>query len=459
VSAPEIGRSGPIAAGTIALAIAAAYVRAYDGPFQFDDWNVIVRDPRVASLGAWWDSMPGIRPILKLSYALNNASGLGAPGFHAVNVAIHAGCALLVLAILSRLARSLGAARKEAPFAALAGALLFALHPVQTEAVTYISGRSTSLCALFALASVLSWLDGRATGRVWLVYGLSPALFALALGVKEIAAALPLALLLVCACEGRSRPREVLASLAGHGPVLAACAAAALSSTTYRHLLATSLGARSIGENLLTQAGAVVYLAGQLVRLDRLNIDPALPVAKTWTVTGGVSVALLAAAIAVGLVALRSRPATAFGVLWFFIWLAPTNSILPRLDVANDRQLYIAIAGPAWLAGWGAARLVRKAPSRRRAVQAALAAACLGLLAATATRTAVYEDEIRLWEDTARKSPDKARAYNNLGYAYALAGRGEEAEAAFTYALALDPAHVKAAVNLKLLRAGNLLPR
>ncbi len=180
-----------LSAGLIVAAVFAVYANAFRGTFQFDDWNVIVHDPRVQSLSAWWTSMPGIRPLLKLFYAVNHESGLGLAGFHAINVALHATNALLVLALLSRLAARADDDGRMAALAPTAGALLFALHPVQTEAVTYVSGRSTSLCALFALGSIVTWLAGREQGRRGLSLVVSPLLLAAALSVKEIAVPCP----------------------------------------------------------------------------------------------------------------------------------------------------------------------------------------------------------------------------------------------------------------------------
>ena len=129
------------------------------GPFQFDDWNVIVDQPAVHSLSAWWASMPGIRPLLKLSYALNWQFLPGAAGFHAVNVLLHAANVGLVWRLLTSWPGL-------EPRAAFWAALIFALHPVQTEAVTYISGRSMALMALFWLGGALSWQSGR-RGPAW----------------------------------------------------------------------------------------------------------------------------------------------------------------------------------------------------------------------------------------------------------------------------------------------------
>lgn len=449
---------GPGAAGAavLALAILAAYANALPTTFQFDDWNVVVRDPRVQSLGAWWRSMPGMRALLKLSYAANHASGLGVAGFHAFNVAVHAANACLVLAVLRRLARRLGAPPERAYRAALTGALVFALHPVQTEAVTYVSGRSASLAALFALASVLAWIAGREHERPALCRVVSPALFACGLGVKETAIAVPAALVLwelTGPHAGAGWRRRVL-DLAGHAAVCLAAAAAVAASPTYRRLLATSLSLRSPAENLLAQVRAVAYLAGQLVRPDRLNADPLLPVATAWSPRLALAALALLATLAAGVAGLRRRPALAFAILWAAIWLAPTNSLVARLDLANDRQLYLALIGPAWLAGWW----LSSRGLSRRAMAAVLATGALLLAGATAWRNGVYATEVRFWEDVVRKTPDNPRALNNLGYAYALACREEDAEAALVIAQDLAPTDARIAVNLGLLRAGALLP-
>jgi hypothetical protein len=101
------------------LAALAAYANAFGGSFQFDDFNVIVRQGAVHSLAAWWDSLPGIRPLLKLSYALSWSSGGGTLAFHAVNVALHAANVLLAWAILKELWSRMGVA--EAGMAGLRG--------------------------------------------------------------------------------------------------------------------------------------------------------------------------------------------------------------------------------------------------------------------------------------------------------------------------------------------------
>ncbi len=433
-------------------AVAAAWATSFAGTFQFDDWNVIVNEPRVASLAAWWGSMPGIRPLLKLSFAANRGSGLGLAGFHAVNLAVHAGSALLLLSLLRRVASRTGAADLRHRAAPLLGALLFALHPVQAESVTYLSGRSASLAGMLALASVVAWLAGRDGERRWLSLALSPLLLAASLAAKETAVVLPAALLLLDAVDLRRpfRWRASLTATAPHWAVLAGAAAAFAASPTYRRMLATSAALRPPWENLLTHLDALAWLAGQVVRLDRLVADPALPAVEGWTAAVAVEAALLLAALAWALFSLRRRPALAFGVLWFLLWLPPTGWWLPRPDPASERQLYLSLAGPAWIAGLWLSPWVAAGGVRRAAV--ALLAIALGV--ATAARSLVYADEVRFWEDVVRKAPHGARAHGNLGFALAARCRIPEAEASLLRALELDPGYVRAAVNLRLLREG-----
>jgi len=450
-------------AAFIAAAVAAAYSNALHASFQFDDWHVIVDDPAANSLAGWWASMPAIRPLLKLTYALNASLGSGVAAFHATNIAIHAANSLLAFAILARLALREGVERRRALAVALIGALLFALHPVQTEAVTYISGRSTSLSALFSLASLLAWIEGGSRSRGARL--LSVFLFALALMVKETAAVIPLAILL---WEDGDRAHEPGSDRSaarggfpwripwGHLSVLAGAGAVAAFSPTYRFLLSASLQARNLGDQIPTQVNAIFYLMGQLLWPGRLNADPALPALTSWSAGLVLKACLLLALLVLGLNSRHRRPFLSFGILWFFLCLAPTNSVLPRLDVANDRQLYLALLGCAWLVAWGAGTLL----PARRSVALALAIGLVGCLGiATYGRNRGYSDESAYWQDVTRKSPHNPRAFNNLGYAYALSGRRADAEAAFRRALAMNPSDVRAAVNLRLLLQGGLQAR
>ncbi len=452
-------RGAEVGAALILLAaIAAAYSNALGASFQFDDWDVIVRDPRVQGVAAWWASMPGIRPLLKLSYAFNHASGFGAVGFHAVNVAIHAINGLIAMDLARRLAVRQGFDATSTRWLALATALVFALHPVQTEAVTYASGRSASLSTGFALASLALWLSARdrSTPSRWAgVAFLVASLIAMgmALAVKETAVVVPAALML-WAITDPARPAGLRESLrvafratAFHWLVLGSALCAALALPAYRAFVGTSLATRSPIENLVAQTEGVFYLLGQLVRVDRLNADPMLPAVTTLDAAGILIASGIVAILGLAFAVRRRWPIAAFAFLWTALWLLPTNSLLARLDLVNDRQWYGALFGPALLVGLGVAAL-----ARRTRVGTGLALAVLVIAAGVAThrRNEVYRDELRFWRDVIAQSPHNARAFNNLGIALADTCDETGAVEAWRRALALDPGFVRAAVNLRL---------
>ncbi|MFA5083609.1 MAG: hypothetical protein WC474_13740, partial [Hydrogenophilaceae bacterium] len=232
-------------------AAALAYANALSAGFQFDDFNVIVDNPSVHSLTAWWAGMPGIRPLLKLSYTLNWLADPGPAGFHAVNVLLHLINVALVWRLTAHLPVPAGWEREPAGRRArILATLLFALHPIQTEAVTYVSGRSMGLMAAFGLAGLLGWLEapGRARPLAW--RGAALALFTAAILTKEVAVALPLTLLLF---RGGRRARYTPFVLAG----LALATLFLLFG--YQRILAEP-APRGIGANLLSELNAVYYL-------------------------------------------------------------------------------------------------------------------------------------------------------------------------------------------------------
>ena len=439
-----------ICAAIVAAAAVLAYLNSFQGAFQLDDYKVVLSDPAVRSWGGWWSDLGrGIRPLLKLSYAINWATGLGLFGFHLANLLIHLGNSILVLL----LARKLTGSSSQMGCVALFTALLFALHPIQTEAVTYVAGRSASLMAFFYLASLAAYIRGRLEGGPLLTYALSPALFLLALAVKETAATLPAALLL-WEITRQDRPfglREALASQAAHLGVLASALAAFFAIPGHRVLIEYSFALRGLYENLLSQIHGQVTLLTHYVLPGRLNFDPDLPTLARWSWGLALEAAILGSALAAGLWNLKRRPLVSFAILWVFLHSMAVYAAVPRTDILNERHLYLGGFGLFLLAGLGFSWLADTWPKLRLPVAAAACALLIVLGLFTAERNAVYRSEIRLWEDTAAKSPGKARVFNNLGYAYFLAGRNDEARKAWLETLRIDPAHELARNNLTLL--------
>ena len=425
----------------LVLAAAVAHAPALAAAFQFDDYAVIVDNPAVHSLSAWWASMPGIRPLLKLSYALNHVLWPGALGFHALNVLVHVANTLLAWRLSLHWLPRLGL---RATFAAPLAALLFALHPATTEAVAYASGRSVSLAALFMLSSLLADARFDASRRAWSIA--SPLLFAAAVGVRETSLVTALAFVLLALCVPmRERAGALLRRHAGHVLVVLAAAAGFFLLSGYRRFFAISFGTRDLATQLSGQIDAHAYLATRPLLALHTNIDP-----PVQAIAGGAPASLtvvLLALVSVAAWRLRHRwPWVAFATGWYLLMLAPSNSLLPRLDLANDRHLYLALLGPAWIVAGALAAWTR------RTAASALAAILLGMLGtATWQRSHDYRSETALWTASVAAAPANARAWTNLGYAWRRLGERERARDAYLCALAFDREAEQAILNLDAL--------
>ena len=438
------GESPPHTAWAIVvLATLAAYAAAPGTAFQYDDFRVVVIDNDVHSWSAWWASMPGMRPLTKASYVANWLYSPAPAGFAVAGVAMHVASSLLVLALARRWIAAMAPGEPRPGLAALATALVFALHPAQTEAVVYIAGRSTALSSLATLAALYAW--ERASDRAAAWHGAALVLFAAAIGARESAWTLPFALVLVEFARGR-RFGAALRDTRVFWLLALLLAAAVFSVAANRRLLATSLSIRGPLDNLVAQVDAVAYLVTHPLLTLRLNFDPGLASREAIDAVWFARAAALAALALAGFVQLRRRPWLGFAILWFLLALAPTHGPIARYELANDRQLYLAIVGPALAAGVLIGRL-----HPRIAGNAVLAALALVLAGATFVRVTDYASETRLWEATVRAGPDNARAWNNLGFARQAAGDRDGARAAYERALAIDPGHRKARGNLDAL--------
>lgn len=425
----------------LVLAVIVSYANGIPGVFQFDDYKVIVDYPTVHSLAGWWENFGrGLRPLLKLSYTLNWISGAGEAGFHLTNLGLHLVGTLLVYQ-LSRFVFP------QCRGTALTAALLFAVHPAASEAITYISGRSMSLMTVFYLGATLAYLKGaRDNDKRWL-YVWSPLLFLLAVASKETALLLPFTLLLWEICFTRPLAiKTLLARQAMHWLLFAALFLAVLANAQYRDMLMVSAGMGSLQANFLTQLHAMTYMLGQLLLPWRMNVDPEFPLVATWS-QGTFDLALWLALSAAAILSWRRHPLFCFALGWFVLQSLPIYVFLPRYDVLNDRHLYLSGFPMLMLV---AAAFDKLRPDFRIAAVALVSLALAGL---SISRNRDYYSEVALWESTVKLSPNKSRAYNNLGYAYQLAGRLREAERAYLTALELDPHNLRAENNLASLKS------
>lgn len=433
--------SGANALFWLATAVLLGYANALLGPFQFDDFNVIVNQPQVHSWANWFAAITnGIRPLLKFSYTLDWTLGWGATGFHLTNLLIHLTNAWLVYRLAQEFVQQQWQRELMQP-AALLAALLFALHPAHTEAVTYISGRSASLMTTFYLAGVFCYVHARLWEDRKALHLYTPLLFLLALATKETAVTFPLALLVwELGCGGRWK--TAFKPMWSSWPVLVLAALFFLSSDSYLTHMLRSAELNSLQGNLATQLSGFAWLMQQLALPLWLNIDPDLPLLSR--ITDALIPLVLTLVLLIAMVlSLRSRPWLSFALAWAMLHLIPLYLVLPRIDIANERQLYQA-AWPLLLA-LSIELTLRLDTKRLHIVAAVLLLACASL---TVLRNQDYRSEIALWQDTVQKSPHKARVHNNLGHAYLLAQSHEKARKEFLIALDLDPSLYQAQHNL-----------
>jgi Flp pilus assembly protein TadD len=467
---------------------ALAYSNALHGEFVFDDDGSIVSNEVVHDLGAFLGSGDGYRSLpnrvvgnvtLALNYA---AGGLDPTGYHVVNVAIHLLNALLVWALVLATFRTPWLRRSAiAPSAgavALAAALLFVAHPLQTQAVTYVVQRFTSIATTFYLLAALAYARfrlaqeggrARAPAVAWYALALLSAL--LAMRTKEIAFTLPFAIALyeLAFLEGRWQRR-----VAWLAPILATAiiipltllslsgsAGQVLSDVTEVTKVQTDM---SRLDYLRTELAVVATYLRLLVLPVGQNLDWDYPIYRSFlaprvAASGLLLLALAAAAVVLwgGPVARWTRrtldPATrlvAFGIAWFFLALSVESSVIPIIDVIFEHRVYLPSVGFfVAVATLGALAARRLAPARAdRALVAAAAVVALVLGVATFARNEAWATEIGLWTDGVAKSPAKSRPHDSLGLALAKKGREAEAIAEFEEAIRLDPAAVKPRNNL-----------
>jgi tetratricopeptide (TPR) repeat protein len=451
-----------------------AYSNTFDVPFHFDDKDAIVKNPVIKNLGNFFLHTGGYeynprRFLGYLTFALNySIGGLDVTGYHVVNLAVHIINALLVYALVLLTFRTpalrASSLSSYAGLLALCAALFFVVHPIQTQAVTYIVQRFTSLTALFYLLSLclyVKWrvareehLSGNRKG-LWL-YVLSLVTIVMAMKTKEIAFTLPIIIALYefMFFEGRLK-RRILYLI----PVF----------STMFIIPLTLLGMdKPIGE-LISDVSEATRVQTNLSRLDYLftefrvivtyirllflpinqNLDYDYPIYDSFFDPNVIlSCLFIAALLGIGVYLLyRSRPAShhsrliAFGIFWFFITLSVESGIIPIVDVIFEHRVYLPSVGFILVCVTGLAMLVervnRKVAVRIIVVGVVTAVVMLGGM--TYGRNRVWQNEITLWEDVVMKSPEEFRPHLNLGSIYAEQNRFDEAISEIKTALQLRP--------------------
>lgn len=433
----------PALAGLIALAVV-PYLNALPNPFTWDDHALIVDHdvvhdlanlPRLlASLGG-----PGYyavahevfaRPLTTASHMLDWALWNGSPvGYHATNIALHAAAtvafALAVGAIAGRRRAWLAAA-------------LFAVHPIHTEDVTWISGRADVLPAIAVFLAFWLVVRARAVDRWWPRVPLAAVLYALGLLAKEMAFTLP-AVLLLWEWGAAPAPRRSRAAalLRWHAPLWAIAAA----YLPWRFLLlgqppweATRLGDTMV-QSLLSSAVIVVQYLYWLVWPLPLSLYHNVPLVRHAGEPAFLGALALLAALTAGAWTLRRREPLLLGA-WIAFWLllGPVLNVVPLYMPLSERYLYIPSAAFCLAAGVAVDGAVTAAASdpRRRRIAWGLVAALLAVLGVrTAARNLDYRTDYRLFGSAVRIGNRQWEAHWNFGIQAQRAGEGDLAVESF----------------------------
>src|SRR5579863_3234065 len=384
--------------GGLAVLVLLAYVNSLHGKWVYDDENIFL-DTSVTGSGFGWGvfALTQARPLTFLTFHWNFLFNAGhdPATWHAVNILLHAGnCVLLLL--LARRHLSSGAA--------FIAAALYAVHPLNTEAVSYVYQRSTALATLFALLSFLLFLKEQ--------YAWSVGAFGLSLLCKEETIALPIFLLLYDLLYRRRRPRltyyVAMSGLVG--------LAAARSFYVWNHASndpTIGYRVRSVRplSFVLTEPRVVwEYLRLFLFPIGQ-TVDHDVPLAHGLLSPASTLPALLALAALIGFLGYLAwrRNQLAFWELGFFVLLAPTSSVVPVRDVMFEHRVYF----PSICLVIAASGLLALMP--HRALAPAVVAILVALTALTIVRNRVWQDGPSLWTDAIQKSPRKAGAYATMG--------------------------------------------
>lgn len=462
-----------------ALAIMAAVAICYHGvlhsPFLFDDLhyikaNDVIRD--ISDIGALWTFNPS-RFLVFLSLAANYYfGGLDTFGYHLFNIAVHMANSLLVMVFVEKLATAWrgGLAGRPWSWLPFVSAMIFAAHPLQTQAVTYIWQRNASMAAFFYLSSMTLYLSAAVEGkeparraklrRMGALICATAAMF-----TKQTAVTLPVALAMlelffVNPAGARERIRR-LAPFFGIMFIIPILAFTGMSREIEDvAVLWEKVPAHK--EYFLTQLNVIVTYIRLLALPVNQNLDYNYPIARS------ISDSAVSAGILLGLVALafyRRDRIFSFGVLFFFLALSVESSVFPLEDVIFEHRAYLPSAG-AIIAFWASVFYMLEGLSpvwfNKRPVVIAMTLAFIavasGYATATINRNEVWRDGETLWTDVVKKSPGKARPLNNLGTMYFAKHDYDMAEKLFLQAVAVDPKYANSLYNLGTvgLRRGDL---
>jgi len=407
-----------------------AYAPALNGPFFFDDNSQPYHTPDYPNrLGAWTQ---GVRPLLMFSYWADYQFSQAPFGFHVVNLLFHLLNSLLVFLIVRKLIKPISTDWLWPAFAAA----VFLLHPIQTEAVSYIAGRSETMSVMFLLAAFTVFLYRSSPAVSWKIAIAVLLLFGAAAATKEHTLVLPALLLLT---DYYWNPAFSFSGMRKNWRLyLPIAAGAAVALAFFARVLANTNGSAGFGlkeftwyQYFFTQCRAFWVYLRLLVLPVGQSVDWDFPISRNILDHGAIfGLAGILVLVGAAIFFRRKYPLASYGFLVYLLLMAPTSSFVPIIDPLAERRMYLPMIGILLVA----VALLARIRVDRRKVGAALGifVAVLGVL--TYQRNLLWASDTVLWEDTLRTSPNKQRVRFQLAHNYYSNGRCADAVAQYAEA-------------------------
>jgi protein O-mannosyl-transferase len=457
----------------LVIAALVVYARTFGVPFVFDDVHAIVQNLRIRELSS--ALLAGERPLVDVTLALNYAAGgLHVGGYHVVNLLLHLVCAWLLFDLARRTFRLTHVLAGREDDAALFAALVFVVHPLQTESVTYVISRSELLMAVCYLTTLdlvaRAEMQPESRPSLW-----AAAILACAIGMtaKPIMATAPLAVWWLARCVLEPPARAGLSFGPAPPPHSTAPRRVPLFfglASTWMVLVVLLAKRRHPGagfdidleplDYLRTQLGVTWHYFRLLVWPRGQTLDYDWPLAVRWTEPTVVMPAI-GWILVMGLLlwlARRGRRAAAFWLGFAVLALLPSSSLVPIADLAFEHRMYLTVGGFAVLTAVALGGLAAAAPRLATAVAVVIV---VSLAAVATARNELWRDPVALWTDALAKAPAKQRVYRNLAEAYQRRGdQNGMRRIALAEADALERLHHGRPHDARILTAlGNALAR
>lgn len=454
-SVPFLSRwAQPIVMALLVFVVFICFANSFANEFVFDDIYLVTVNKTIRSLNLSL-LLSSYRPLRDISYAIDFAVWGETPfGFHLTNILIHAANVLLVFSLIRRVTEDL--------VSATVAALIFAVHPIQTDAVTYISGRRDVLFTLFYLASFhcyLAYYRSRWTMKSVAYFISFVLLWALSLLTKEMAVSLPILIFVWHFCDvwdpaadsrGLQVMRTVGRALNREKWLMIGLSLAGIAFTGYWVFIKRAsrlirfdkldYWGGSFYLNMLTVIRVHAWYLKQLVYptpiAQYLNAFEPSQTAFDWRFV--FSMVVVGAVLCYGFLLLNRDKLMAFAIFSYFVFLLPVSQLIPHHELLADHYLYLPIMSFGLFISLMVRRIGNSGVVSTKALYLVTAVVVIIFSVSTIIRNTTWKDERTLWTENYKAVPYSPRAALNLGNTYQYSDPAKAAEL-FKRALELNP--------------------